>query len=1566
MTASGLHPLRPQARRLRGTKRLVTVSVVALIMGSAISMAWAFWTTGTVGGSNGAAAAVNVQQGATPTASAAAQTVTVSWAASTLSTGQAVDGYIVKRYDANTLALQSILSACGGTITATTCIESSVPGGTWKYSVTPAFAANWQGAESDKSGSVVVTPGDSTPPINAISLSGITGAAIKNGDTIYYRGTNAGSFTLTNALSDADSGPASSTTAALGGITTGWTHAPSTVSTPSGGPYISDSFQWGAATTSAPTEIVTGTDVATNTAQTTLSFVNDSTPPTAGSITYDNTYTAGRSVTVTFTAGSDAGAGIATRRLQRAEALLTGGTCGTFGSFTDLGPVDPTSPYADGLVVNGNCYRYQYAVTDQVGNQGVTTSADTAKVDYAGAVNATTGLLSQWRLGESTISDDTMTDTTKALTAHVGETGASWTHLAGSSNAVISNANRARKNGTTYSWDYVSGVPTDADYTVEADLVRVAAMASDRVGVMVRLDPATSSFYVGEYFKTNDQYSISKFTGGVWTKYVASITAQAVPAVGSTTKLRLEVSGAATTTLKLYVNGSLLLTGTDTTTPFTAAGRAGVMDGDPTLTTLAKNDSRGMHVDNFRVMPRATDSKGVNPGGYFGGPTLGSTGALIGDSNTAATFDGVNDYVQVVGSTGIPSGGSVRSVEAWFKTSSAARQVLFSYGSLGVSQEYGLWLNAGGSSMMAWGYGINEDKTFTLTAAVNDGAWHQVVQTFNGTSLTLYLDGVALPSQAATRNTVMDAYGFAIGAVLTPGDPNSGGYFAGSIDEVSFYTTVLNQATVTDHYQIGTADVSGPTGGSVGASGLVGTGARYSMSMSLTVVLDKGTDPAGLASSGAELRRASATLTSAGGTADGVCGSFGSYAVIATDPVSPRVDTVTDQTCYRYQYVVADTLAHTTTYTSSDIKVDSTAPSVPTIAFSTFSNTYWSGVGSNVYYRSTAGTGSFTTTASATDTASGISAFTFPALGANWSSTPGALGVNTYSWSGSPAAPGSVGVSATSNASASSSSATFTLTSDITAPTAGTVSYPDATQTTTAVSVTFTTGTDTGSGIATRLLQRAAAPLTGTVCGTYGAFATVVGGTNPTSPFADTVNLGSCYQYRYVVTDNVDNQDIATSTSVVKAEGNPPYDETVLATSGLVNYYRLGEGAATLGTSDSFTGTAGALLTARVGEVGATWAFLTGSANTEQISDAGRARRNGTGYTVNYTTATPASADYSVEADLFVKSNLANDRVGLIARLDTAPTYGSYYMARWEPEDTSWNIMEYTNGAGSYLNYVAGQPALVVGQTYRLKLTVSANALSLYVNGVLTVSTTDATLTAAGKAGIMDGEVSGTANKSNTAGIHIDDFQVTPSTYPREADSKGTNTGDYFNGVTLGAAGALTTGANTAAQFDGVNDHACAPRQISADFSIELWFKSTQGIGTGTQWWQGAGLVDADASGTTNDFGLSLRSDGKIVAGVGGGAGDTSIVSSTGGYNDGLWHHVVFTRTQSSGVFTLYVDGVSRGTATNNTGLLTAAPRLFFGRIATGGGLFTGTLDEIAIYNSALAAPTIAAHHAAR
>jgi prepilin-type N-terminal cleavage/methylation domain-containing protein len=338
-------------------------------------------------------------------------------------------------------------------------------------------------------------------------------------------------------------------------------------------------------------------------------------------------------------------------------------------------------------------------------------------------------------------------------------------------------------------------------------------------------------------------------------------------------------------------------------------------------------------------------------------------------------------------------------------------------------------------------------------------------------------------------------------------------------------------------FTITITDTIGPTGGSVDASGLVGTGLRYSKVVNLSLVFNKGSDPSGLATSGALLNRATATLTS-GGTADGVCGSYGTFALVTggTDPASPKADAVPAAGCYKYQYVVKDTLGNSTTYTSPDIKVDTTAPTAPSLVFSAFTKAYWSGSGTTVFYNSTAaGSGSFTVTATATDTESGIASYVFPAFGTNWTSTAGALGVNTYSWSGTPAAPGAKNVAAINNATTTSANSPFTMTADAAIPTGGAVSYLNGSQTGATITVTFASSADAGSGIATRLLQRASATLTGTTCGSYAAFATVVNGTNPAgTTLTDTVAHGYCYKYQYAVTDKVGNVDTNTSSSVTK------------------------------------------------------------------------------------------------------------------------------------------------------------------------------------------------------------------------------------------------------------------------------------------------------------------------------------------------------------------------------------------------------------------------------------------------
>ena len=287
-----------------------------------------------------------------------------------------------------------------------------------------------------------------------------------------------------------------------------------------------------------------------------------------------------------------------------------------------------------------------------------------------------------------------------------------------------------------------------------------------------------------------------------------------------------------------------------------------------------------------------------------------------------------------------------------------------------------------------------------------------------------------------------------------------------------------------------------------------------------------------------------------------------------------------------------------------------------------------------------------------------------------------------------------------------------------------------------------------------------------------------------------------------------------------------------------------------------------------------------------------------------------------MEADITVKSLVGS--AGVMGRGDpNGAGTGTYYYARYDPATSGGQFQLIKNVNGSAAVISTHNQAFAVGSTFTLGLDMKGSLLRIFVNDVLRTSINDGSITAAGKAGVGFGEPGDAATPSDTAGLHLDNFNV-PGVL---VDSDNGNNGTYVNGPTVGVTGALAGDSDTAATFDGVNDYGTAARQVADDLSIEFWFKSTQGIGTGTQWYNGAGLVDASVSGAANDFGVSLRSDGKVVAGVGSSTSgsDVSITSSSGGYDNGAWHHVVFTRVKTGGAMKLYVDGALAASGTGAT-----------------------------------------------
>lgn len=198
-----------------------------------------------------------------------------------------------------------------------------------------------------------------------------------------------------------------------------------------------------------------------------------------------------------------------------------------------------------------------------------------------------------------------------------------------------------------------------------------------------------------------------------------------------------------------------------------------------------------------------------------------------------------------------------------------------------------------------------------------------------------------------------------------------------------------------------------------------------------------------------------------------------------------------------------------------------------------------------------------------------------------------------------------------------------------------------------------------------------------------------------------------------------------------------------------------------------------------------------------------------------------------------------------------------------------------------------------------------------------------------------------------------------PSLYYRFDETSGTVaanevsgalSGTYVNSPTLGVAGALTDG-NRAVLLDKATDHITVADNAASDlaqiFSIELWFKRTSNSGV----LEGLFLKD--------DVQIDILSTGAIQV-TKPGAGN--LVTSSINITDTNWHHLVVTKSGSSGTSNeLYLDNVVRTGTTNGRGTAVGSGTMYIGSNSVN--YSNVTLDEFALYSTALSAGRITAHY---
>lgn len=240
----------------------------------------------------------------------------------------------------------------------------------------------------------------------------------------------------------------------------------------------------------------------------------------------------------------------------------------------------------------------------------------------------------------------------------------------------------------------------------------------------------------------------------------------------------------------------------------------------------------------------------------------------------------------------------------------------------------------------------------------------------------------------------------------------------------------------------------------------------------------------------------------------------------------------------------------------------------------------------------------------------------------------------------------------------------------------------------------------------------------------------------------------------------------------------------------------------------------------------------------------------------------------------------------------------------------------------------------------------------------LTLSEVQAHFTASGRSGAW--------TPQPTDGYAASVLANSPDVFWRLGESSGSaldssgagNYGNVTGGVTRGAQGAVP--GNNAATFNGSNGLVVAqhPWVAPTQYTAEVWFKTTSSSGGKLI---GYGNATSGLS-SSYDRHVWMQNNGRLSFGVN--AGSQQVITSPLSYRDGQWHHVA--ATQGADGMKLYVDGTLVGSNPATTAqALSGYWRIGGDRNWSGAtsNYINGTLDEVAIYPSALTENDIRAHY---
>ncbi len=214
----------------------------------------------------------------------------------------------------------------------------------------------------------------------------------------------------------------------------------------------------------------------------------------------------------------------------------------------------------------------------------------------------------------------------------------------------------------------------------------------------------------------------------------------------------------------------------------------------------------------------AKDETGRNDGTYTNTPTLGTTGAISNDADTAVTFDGVDQYVSV--GLLVPFGAQLSTgitLEAWIYPTSTSPDAMMGSRDLTGGSNQEIYFGIPSDGKLEFLITDNNDLTAQFrvdTPTISINTWTHVVVTWHPDTpndCQMYINGEAkATTRVSSAHTGKFSFidltiAFFIGAENLDGAAvDATTAWSGALDEVIIYSRVITPTTVLKHYLSGT------------------------------------------------------------------------------------------------------------------------------------------------------------------------------------------------------------------------------------------------------------------------------------------------------------------------------------------------------------------------------------------------------------------------------------------------------------------------------------------------------------------------------------------------------------------------------------------------------------------------------------------------------------------------------------------------------------------------------------------------------------------------------------------